>query len=202
MRKGIIVTVTACDRARFGGGDQPKPKAPAKSHRLGWRNPSADGRRPWQPALYARTGRAKSGRGGAAGARSCGKASRDCCATRPARRAVNRSIRGSSSGSCHDGERSARRNHALDRWPDGQGSRDQHFFGAADLQALWLHPHRGAPFQAVQDPEFVPKLRAIVGSTSTPRARDRALDRREVADPSARPHSAGVADEEGAAPAP
>jgi cation transport regulator ChaB len=64
----------------------------------------------------------------------------------------------------------ARRDNALDRRHDGQDGRYQHFFGAADLEAHGLQPHRVSRFKLSRDPEFVPKLRDIVGPYIDPPA--------------------------------
>jgi hypothetical protein len=69
-----------------------------------------------------------------------------------------------------DRPRSARRDDALDRRDDGQGGRHQRFLGAAELASARLQPHRVHRFKLSKDPNFVPKLREIVGLYVNPPA--------------------------------
>src|SRR6202011_5099076 len=69
-----------------------------------------------------------------------------------------------------DRPRSASRGDALDRRDDGQDHRHQRVLGAADLAGHGLQPHRVRRFKLSKDPEFVPKLRAIVGLYVNPPA--------------------------------
>jgi hypothetical protein len=71
------------------------------------------------------------------------------------------------------------------------------------VQRIWcahgLQPHRVRQFKLSRDPEFVPKLRKIVGLYIDPLAHAMVLSVDEkIADPGARPHLAGSAREAGA----
>ena len=70
------------------------------------------------------------------------------------------------------------------------------------VQRIWvahgLQPHRVRRFKLSQDPAFAAKLHDVVGLYLDPPAQSGSLGRREVADPGARPHPAGTADQEGA----
>ena len=73
---------------------------------------------------------------------------------------------------------------------------------ASTVQAIWkahgLSPHRWRNFKLSNDPAFAEKLADIVGLYVDPTGPcGGAVDRREVADPSTRPHPARPADEEG-----
>ncbi len=71
----------------------------------------------------------------------------------------------------------------------------------SSVQRIWrahgLEPHRVRQFKLSNDPKFIDKLRDVVGLYLDPGTRDRAVGRREVADPGARPDPAEPADEEG-----
>ena len=72
----------------------------------------------------------------------------------------------------------------------------------ATVQDIWkahgLAPHSWRSFKLSNDPAFVSKLEDIVGLVCRPAGPcGGAVDRREVADPGARPHPARPADEEG-----
>ena len=57
----------------------------------------------------------------------------------------------------------ARRSDVLDPRGDGRGCRRQRFLGAAHLARARLQPHRVRQFKLSKDPEFVGKMRDIIG---------------------------------------
>ena len=92
----------------------------------------------------------------------------------------------------------AGRGDPLDGARDGPGHRHLARLGAADLGGARAAAAPGQDLQALHGPglrrQAARRGRALCRPAG---ARDRALDRREVPDPGARPHPAGPADEEG-----
>ena len=119
------------------------------------------------------------------------------CATRRGRRASRRSGPKWRSAWSPDANGSAGRGDPLDRRDDGEGRRHQR----RSVQRIWRahrpQPHRVRQFKLSNDPQFVAKLRDIVGSLQPAGACHRALGRQEKPDPGARPDPARAADEEG-----
>ena len=118
-------------------------------------------------------------------------------ATRPGRQAA--AAAGSDrAGGRDDARRTAGRGDALDRPGDGQGGRGQPSQRAADLGGARPQAASGPDLQAVERSEVrrqgAGRRRPLCRSAG---ARAGAVGRREVADPGARPHPAGTADEEG-----
>ena len=92
----------------------------------------------------------------------------------------------------------AARGDALDAAGDGQGGRARRLDRSGIWKAHGLAPHRWRQFKLSKDPAFAEKLHDVVGLYVAPPAHAVVLvDRREIADPGARPYPAGLADEEG-----
>ena len=100
----------------------------------------------------ALAGAVHASRGGGSGARQ------DASLTHPA--IVGKRMR--SHGGV-DPRRPAGRDDALDGCDDGQSGRNQRQFCAPDLAGERIQPHRARKFKLSRDPDFVSKLRDIVG---------------------------------------
>ena len=97
-----------------------------------------------------------------------------------------------------DADRSAGGDHPLDRRHDGEGGRHQRQFGPAHLARPRAPAAPGPAVQALQRSAVRREAARRGRALSRPAgARHRALGRREVPNPGARPHPARPADEEG-----
>ena len=116
--------------------------------------------------------------------------------TRPSR--IHRSAPGRGARRRADAWRTAGRDDPLDRRRDGEGGGPQRQLGSTHLAQAWPAAAPDAPVQALQRSAFRRQIarrrRALCRSA---RARHRPVGRREEPDPSAGPHAARTAAEEG-----